>query len=181
MAIWQFRLILLPEAVLLDKYEVLPLTIPRDLAEDFDWWSNIQPLLGFERQIDLILPQMESWSKEMRMWGRKHGDDAYVIYEGEDHKRVEEICFRVDARSIDRDLVRKLCILARQLECVLITAEFEILAPDESMVEATIIHSTAKRFVDDPVSTLQNLDQSKFRERLDSHLTKDSEKPPKKE
>jgi hypothetical protein len=68
MAIWQYKLILLPEEALLSKYEVLPLTIPMELAEDFGWWSEMQPASGLEDEIDLILPPTDSWSTSMRMW-----------------------------------------------------------------------------------------------------------------
>jgi hypothetical protein len=78
MAIWQFRLILIPENALLSKYDVLPLTIPMELGEDLAWWSEVQPQTGFERRIDMILPRMESWSPEMRMWGQEDGNDAYA-------------------------------------------------------------------------------------------------------
>ena len=60
MAIWQYRLILIPEKVLLSKYDMLPLAIPMELAEEFGWWSDNQPPSGFEQQIGLILPQMDS-------------------------------------------------------------------------------------------------------------------------
>ena len=171
MAIWQHRLILLPEDVLLRQYDVLPLTIPMELAEDFGWWSDVQPAPGFEKKVDLILPPMESWSESMRMWGQKHGDDGYVCYTDKDKKIVEEIAFRVDARTISLELVRRICRLATDLRRVFMTSEYEILAPDESMVLANINHSTAKKFVDDPVSTLQGLDQQKMQERM-NHIAK---------
>lgn len=177
MAIWQYRLILLPEAVLLSKYDVLPLAIPMELAEDFGWWSDVQPPAGFERQIDLILPQTESWSVSMQMWGRKHGNDAYVSYVDEKKDKVLEIAFRVDARAVLPELVRRICLLARDLECVLMTSEYEILAPDELMVLTSIHQSSAKKFVEDPASTLQNLDHTKIQEQFD-HLTKDTKKDP---
>ena len=179
MAIWQHRLILIPEAVLLNKYDVLPLTIPMEVAEDFAWWSDAQPLAGFQRQIDMILPQMDSWSKSMRMWGQKHGDDAYVCYVDESKQTVEEISFRIDARAISPDLVRGICRLARELGCVLMTSEYETLAPDESIVLTNINRSTAKKFTEGPISTLQGLDQKKFQDRA-NHFMKDlKDNPPK--
>lgn len=179
MAIWQYRLILLPEGVLLHHYDVLPLTIPMTLAEEFAWWSDVQPATGLEGKIDLILPPMESWSESMRMWGQKHGDDGYVVYANKDKKVVEEIAFRIDARTISRELVRRICRLAADLRCVLLTSEYEILAPDESMVLANINHSTAKKFVDDPVSTLKGLDQEKMRKRMDQIVKDLKNNPPK--
>jgi hypothetical protein len=180
MAIWQYRLILIPESVLLGKYEVLPPSMPMELAEDTDWWSEVQPPTGFERQIDLILPQMESWSKSMRMWGVKHGDDAHVCYIDESKKTMEEIEFRVDARTISPELVRRICAFARNLGCVLMTSDYEILAPEEKMVMTAINISTAKKFVKDPVSTLQNLDHKKIQERAD-YIARHLDKPPRNE
>ena len=179
MAIWQYRLILIPEGVLLSKYDVLPLTIPMELAEECGWWSDNQPPSGFEQRIDLILPQMDSWSTSMRMWGHKHSDDAYVLYTDENKSKVEQISFRVDSRTISPELVRRICLLAKDLGCTLLTSEYEILAPDESMVLANLNHSTAKQFVEDPVSTLQGLDQQKIQERA-NYLMKDLKNNPPK-
>jgi hypothetical protein len=177
MAIWQFRLVLIPEQVLLRKYEVLPLAIPMELAEDFPWWAGAQPPTGLEQQIDGILPRMDSWSTCMRMWGHKHGDDAYVCYGDESKNTIEEIAFRIDARRISADLVRHICILARRLACVLMTSDYEILAPDESMVLTAIDHSTSRKFVADPVATLQSLDHAKLEERA-NYLMKEMKKEP---
>jgi hypothetical protein len=167
MAIWQYRLTLLPEEMLLRKYDLLPPAIPMELAEEFDWWSETQPPSGLEQQINLILPQMDSWSTKMRMWGRKHSDDAHVIYEDDSKTKVIEISFRIDARSLSLDLVRRICTLTNQLKCVLLAAEYKILLPDESMVVAAINDSTAKRFVEDPETTLRGLDQKKIQEGFD--------------
>jgi hypothetical protein len=179
MAIWQYRLILLPEETLLRKYEVLPPTIPMELAEDFGWWSETQPPSGLEKEIDQILPKMESWSTSMRMWGHKHSNDAHVLYEDETKTKVTEIDFRIDASSVSPDLVRKICVLARQLKCVLMTARYEILLPDESMVLTAINDSTAKKFVDDPETTLLSLDQEKIQEQVE-YLMRDWKKDPPK-
>jgi hypothetical protein len=179
MAIWQYRLILLPEEALLRKSEVLPLTIPMELAEDFGWWSETQPASGLEDEIDLILPPKDSWSTSMRMWGRKHGDDAHVIYEDDTKTKVIEIGFRIDASAISRDLVGRICTLAARLKCVLLTAGYKILLPDESMVLTAINDSTAKRFVDDPETTLRNLDQKKMQEGFDYLMREWKKNPPK--
>jgi hypothetical protein len=177
MAVWQFRVIFLPEKVLLSKYDVLPPTIPQELAEDFSWWADVQPPVGFEGQIDLILPKMDSWSTSQRMWGQEHRDDAYVLYVDESKSKVEEIAFRIDANAISPELVRRICILARQLGCVLMTADYEILLPDESMVLATVQHSTAKKFFDDPAATLLKLGQPEMQKRFNDPL-KDKGKHP---
>ena len=180
MAVWQFRVIFLPERVVLRKYDVLPPAIPQELAEDFSWWADVQPPAGFEDQIDLILPKMDSWSTSQRMWGQKHRDDAYVLYVDESKSKVEEIAFRIDANAISPELVRQVCVLAKQLGCVLMTADYEILLPDESMVLATIQHSTAKKFVDDPVATLRKLGQPEMQKRFNYPMKDKGNDPPHK-
>jgi len=181
MAIWQFRLTLIPEKVLLSKCDVLPLQVPKDLAEDFPWWSEGQPHPGFEQQIDLILPERTSWSTSMRMWGQEDGNDAYVCYADESKDKVEEVAFRIDAGEISPELVRRVCILARQLGCVLMTAGYEILAPDESKLLAAINHSTAKGYIDDPVSTLRSLGRPEIQERFNRPVKDKGREPPRTE
>jgi hypothetical protein len=141
---------------------VLPLKITQDGAEDFPWWSDRQPPIAFEKGIGAIIPQVESWSTSMRMWGVKHGDEAYVCYLDDDKSVVEEIGFRVDVRALAGGFVRDICAFTRNLKCVLLTGDYEILIPEESMVLAAISHSTSKKYLEDPVSTLKNLDTRKF-------------------
>jgi hypothetical protein len=62
------------------------------------------------------------------------------------------------------------------------TPESEILVPDDPMVLTTIHHSIAKKFVDDPVSTLQTLDHTKIQERFNYLMNENKAKddsPPK--
>ena len=54
------------------------------------------------------------------------------------------------------------------------TADYEILLPDESMVLTTIQHSTAKKFVDDPIATLRKLGQPEIQKRF-NYPMKDKE------
>jgi len=170
MAIWQYRLILLPEKVLLGKFDVLPLAIPIELVDEFSWSGEVQPEVGVESQIDMMLPPMDSWSTSMRMWGQEEGNDAHVLYVDDSRKTVEEISFRIDARAVSHELVHQICGLAKRLGCVLLTSEYEILVPDESMVLTAINQSTAKKFVNDPVSTLQNLDYAKLQQQAEYFL-----------
>src|SRR3954462_6926329 len=74
MSIWKFRLYLIPER------GSLPSTNPTEHAGDYPWWADIQPPVGFESQIDSILPVAESWLNSARMWGAKLGGDVKVWY-----------------------------------------------------------------------------------------------------
>jgi hypothetical protein len=160
MAIWQFKLVCVPEKMLLCKYEVLPLFIPQDLAEEFCWWSNAQPPRGFEQDISAILPEVAAWSASMRLWGEIEGHDAHVFYLNETKTTIEEIAFRIDVGTLTPSLIRKICGFAKKLDCVFITSKYRVLPPDESVVLAEINRSTAKEYLEDPVSTLLRIKTS---------------------
>ena len=170
MALWQFRLILLPRRALLEQFGIVPVSISMEAAEDYHWWSDVQPPEGFERQIDSMLPRKESWSTGMRMWGQEDSNDAYVSYKDENMNAVEEIAFRIDARAISADLTSAICTFARNLDCLLMTQEYEILAPERSVILQTVNTSIARRYVVDPVSTLQSLEKGKIEKRI-NYLT----------
>lgn len=57
------------------------------------------------------------------------------------------------------------------------TSEYEILAPDESMVLASINKSTAKKFAVDPTSTLKGLDHTKIQQRADYFIKRLKDQP----
>jgi hypothetical protein len=57
MALWQFRMNLIPAQIVCEVYGTVLTSIAMEIAEDFPWWSKVQPPTGFERQIDSILPR----------------------------------------------------------------------------------------------------------------------------
>ena len=126
----------------------------------------------------MILPQIDSWSTSMRMWGEKAGDEAHVCYVDDSKNRVEEIGFRLDARTVSPEYVRRVCTFSKQLGCVLMTVDYELLLPDEMMVLTALNRSTAKKYVENPVAALQNLDQAKIQRRFE-YLRKLKERPAK--
>jgi hypothetical protein len=162
MAIWQFRLVFIPEKVLLGMYGVLPPIIPREVANESNWWSDVQPPSGFEKWIGAILPETQAWSTSMRLWGEKGGDEARLYYADDTKSRIGHLAFRVNVGELSRDFVGRVCNLAKRLECALKTGDNEVLVPEESIVLTAIANSTAKKFLDDPVSTLEGLDHKKF-------------------
>jgi len=60
------------------------------------------------------------------------------------------------------------------------TADYEILVPEQSMVLATIQQSTAKKFVDDPVATLRKLGQPEMQKRFNFASKDKGNNPPAK-
>lgn len=166
MAIWQFRVILLPEKALPHEQGVLQLSVPMELAETAKWWSSVTQPKEIEKQISKILSPSDAWSDSMRTWGEQDGNDAYICYTDESRNVIEEIAFRFDAREISRQLVHQICVLARSIGCAMMTPEYGILLPDESLVLKAIQTSLAGRYVKDPVSALQGQSDAKVQERI---------------
>lgn len=177
MAIWQFRLDLIPANALRAKFGTIPVSIPQDLAEHFAWWSDVQPPVGLEARLDAILPKANSWSQEMLIWGDERGDTASICYDN--NRKIEWIGFRVDVRQLSLSFVRSICRLAKELDCMLLTAKYHLIAPDDNVVLVAINQSTAKSYLDDPVSTLRSLKQNKGEIVQFPKKDKDKEGPPK--
>lgn len=91
------------------------------------------------------------------MWGDEDANAASVGYEDETKNAIEWLQFRIDARDVSIDFVRGICDLTGQWKCLLLTRQYHLLRPDTEIVLAAIKSSTAKHFVEDPVSTLQAL------------------------
>lgn len=154
MAIWQFRLGLVPKVSIHKKYECIPITLTKDVAEKTDWWSNINVQENIEFKISAILSEKKSWSETMRIWGDEQSDMASVYYD--DNGKIEWIGFRVDARKNFSDLIKHICKLAIQLECILMTGDNQLIAPEVEEVVLAINTSKAGRFSEDPISALRS-------------------------
>jgi hypothetical protein len=156
MSIWHFKVSPIPEKALCAKYGDLPHVIATDLAEDSSLWSDIEPL-RIERLLNAILPEANSWSDSMRIWGDENSDSAWICYMDEKKERVEWVDMRIDVRNLSRPFVAAICMLAKELECVLLTDQHEIVPPNEGALLAAIDSSIAKGFLKDPISTLRSL------------------------
>ncbi len=91
----------------------------------------------------------------MRIWGDERGDVAWVCYD--DKHKCEQIEFGIDVRQISLSFIRGICEFATRFECVLVTRAYHIIAPDEFVILGEINNSTAKKYLEDPASTLRNL------------------------
>ncbi|NJO33474.1 MAG: hypothetical protein HC869_10335 [Rhodospirillales bacterium] len=157
MAIWQFKVFLLPEAKVHERLGGVPITIPADLVEDAQWWLTYQPC-GIETAIAKLLPEAPSWSAEMRMWGDEEGDAASAIYEDDSHSKILEIEFRINVARLSDSLVAGICQLSEQFGCLLVSwRQCHVLRPKVPELMAAIERSKATKYVRDPISTLKAL------------------------
>lgn len=160
MAIWQFKVDLIPKGALSVGKSALPVTLTKELAEDSSWWSDIQPPVGFEEYINIALHPVPSWSDSMRIWGDEQGNAAVVCYNNDSKVQVESIEFHIDVRKVSFDYIRSICTIARDCECLIMTGNHEVILPEESMVLVLIESSTAKSYLMDPAATLRKIKQN---------------------
>jgi hypothetical protein len=155
MAIWQFRIDLIPEKAICSRFACVPVSLTRELAEQHQWWAGHQPPPGFENRLTNLLPEVRSWSASMRIWGDERGDTASVCYDST--RNVEWIGFRVDVRHLTVGFVEGICDLAKLLRCMLMTKDYHLLAPEPNEVLLCINRSPARQYLDDPASALRGL------------------------
>ncbi|MFC5865274.1 hypothetical protein ACFPT7_23415 [Acidicapsa dinghuensis] len=133
-----------------------------DVAEDSPWWSCHQPAKGFEEEIDTILPEVSSWSKEMRIWGDERGHAILVVYRSEEKREVEQIEIRIDLSKYSKEFVFRACRWATSLDCLAWTKAYEVIIPEYNEVETAIRKSRAMKFMLNPSETLQSLEAEEF-------------------
>lgn len=157
MAIWQFKVFLIPERRVREAFDPVPVTIPIDMAQDYPWWSEDQPE-GLEREVSNLIPEIPSWSEGMRIWGDERGDAAAICYDGEDRKIVIAVELRVDVGHLSVPFVAGTCALAKKFRCFLLVWKAgQLLRPQNDIVLAAISRSEAKKYVDNPADTLSRL------------------------
>ena len=157
MAIWQFKVFLIPQGAIRERFGHMPVTISTDAAQDFRWWAKRQPQ-GIEREISELLSETSRWGKDLRIWGDERSDSIVVCYEDDDRKTIIEIEFCIDVRHLSSKFVTSTCELAKRFGCVLVHWQSgRVLMPDVDALLDAINRSRAKKFVEDPAGTLKNL------------------------
>jgi len=157
MAIWQFKVLVIPEPALIKKFGTIPVSVTRDLVEGIDWWAESHLVESVEGIISSVLPERKSWSRSMRIWGEERSDCMLILYHDENKHKIQEIEFRFDVRKVSLPFVHRATEFAKRFQCVFIPRSYHVIAPDELLVLAEIEKSTAKKYVQNPISTVVNL------------------------
>jgi hypothetical protein len=160
MAIWQFKTQLIPEQRVREHYGRIPVTIPVDDTDNVQWWDGIPLPKGFEAEITAMLPVTESWSSSSHMWGdhKNDTDFAWVMYTDESLTTVEAIEFRFHAAEISSAYVTQACEFAARHGCLFVdNRSRRVMMPTVASLMDGLKKSAARKFVDDPVTTLTNL------------------------
>ena len=153
MAIWHFRIGLVPRDSVKAYYGDIPVAIPQQDIEEYDFWAAFQcpPL---ESMLSTVGSEIPSWSNEIRLWGAAEGHQISVLYQD---GRVEWITGKVDARLPCIEFLHKIVDLATHLNCFLLASETYVLEPDFGGLLNSFRSSVAVRYLADPEGTLRSL------------------------
>lgn len=151
MALWQFAFNLIPSSATTvsgvaaarmsrDQLNAIELNFPQQTVDTI-----------FER-VGMMLPEDQSWTSEMRIWGDEKTDDVQIAFQG---TAIEYIQFRLDVSNLSLPLIGSICALAREFSCVFATMSGGIIRPRSAALIRAIAQSEAARFVSDPEGYLR--------------------------
>ena len=147
MAAWQHDYHILPQAKLKEFYGRIPESVPENDYNKFPWWINVpgpDPL-----EIGKILPPMDSWSGQVKIWGSDRGDRLSLYY-GEDNT-LQSVELRIDLRRefpVIREFATTLAMYADLKMWCFCTQSFGILMPDYEVLAKDTSLSSAQEFID---------------------------------
>ena len=79
MAIWHFRISLVPRDAVKDYYGSIPIAIPDQDIVKHNFWRNLEASPALEYSLQSVGPEISSWSDEMRCWGTEDGHQMSVL------------------------------------------------------------------------------------------------------
>lgn len=153
MAIWQYKLHLLPKQNLQKIFGSIPDSLREDIAEEPLWWKDVILPEAIEISLDALLSPAISWSDEIRMWGDEDSNHASICYDNA-HK-IEWIEFRVDARKKDNVyFIDQIYEFSKKYDCILMTFDHRIISNKKTILE-DFNNSTACLFLTNPTEALK--------------------------
>ena len=153
-AIWQFRIELIPQGWLEAGGDIRTLVTDEGFAAAAAWAGYRDAQL--EEAFGALLPPAKSWSAELQVWGAQ---EAHCIRLRRRHGAILAVEVCLDLRDLQIGLFRAIVDLACARNLALLACETK--RPIERSAEQLLRHaaaSSAAHFVIDPHSFLSELD-----------------------
>lgn len=151
MALWQFEIVLIPRKWAIKHDYVTTLLYDDDGYDVTVAWKDNQPCVDYVHVLSKLLPQAESWHKDLACWGDEKGHDIQVWSE---NGQVEGIHIRLALNQDLTGMLPKLVSIAKELDCVLFYPELELSSDaDEFELEKALLKSNASRYIQEPKSS----------------------------
>ncbi len=156
MAVWQFKLELIPKKWAEDNNHDIK-SIYRDDGYDTSIpWKDNQPIKDPAYLIDNLLPAVKSKFHDLKYWGDEKKSDAAIFYEEE---MVVGITIRLDMRVDLLHLLPKIIEIANDLDCMIyLPNESKIINSNIFELNAAAKESNAMKFINNPEDFLANID-----------------------
>lgn len=155
MAIWQFKIELIPQSWI-DSGGVVEALFSEEGADPSVAWAGYYDS-RLEDRLSSALPNGKSWSSNLTLWGDLEEDDIQLW---RDQGKVEFVQVRFDLRNLNLSLFQAIVDIARDLGLAILAPGIKMVVPwDTQELLRVAMESNASRFVDDPHSFLQQVGQ----------------------
>ena len=156
MATWQFDIDLVPRKQLLDMFGEMPSILNEGMLDAATIWREQQLPTDCESRISKLLPQDQSWSPQIRMWGEEDGNRISLVY-GDAGNR-EAISVRIDVRNPNDQFFEDIVEFANSINAVfLVMEDWQIVEPGVDSLVIRMNQSNARRFVEDPYEYFESI------------------------
>jgi hypothetical protein len=158
MAVWQFRLGLIPRQPLIDRFGEIPES--RTNTDEWAWLWDTQPPEDYHCMIESFTVPYKSWTPDIMMWGSENGNRLHVVMEA---GRVVEVNARLCPGEKWIDFAEGIILLAKHCDWVLSLNDGKLFLPDFSVLTLAVLESNAMKFCKDPLEFLGGIGSGKYR------------------
>ena len=157
MAVWQFKIDLIPTRWLKDGHAVAEL-FPDDSYDGAAAWAQYSDQEKLEKAIDATVKRSHSWHPDMTAWGDEESSDIQLWRET---GQIESLGIRFDLRSPPAEWFAFVVALAQEFELSMLVRESkQILETSTFELAHAASTSRAAAFVRDPHDFLSGLSAS---------------------
>ena len=154
MAVWQFKIALLPQQWL-DAGGAVETLFGADGCDTSAAWE-LTDFESIQRRVGSILPPGQSWSDSLIHWGSYETDDIQLFSE---NSRVHDLSVRFDLRRPNMPLFNLVVAAAEELHLALLdVARKQVVPRDVQALLRAAATSGAASFVKDPIAFIASVE-----------------------
>lgn len=155
LAIWQFCYSLIPKLGLQNKLKYPVETLPEygnrsdyptalDQTDTPNYWDGFENIISEHiPELSGLLPEMNSWSEDARMYGTQSGDRIEIWN--------NDIDCIIDIRKINYELILATLDIAKRMNCLLVIhGSGRLIEPEIKLLREEILNSNSAKFITDP-------------------------------
>ena len=161
MAIYQFTIELIPESWSIEHYYNPSVLYKNQLYDLSTVWQGINLSSNLNNILSEVLPRGDAWHSNLKIWGDAEHNDIQLWMDNSKEK-IEAITVRLDLISDFENMLKKIVILAKRLNCTIFLPEFrKIVPPNYILLKQIIQNSRAFKFIKDSTEYLNKIDLEK--------------------